>query len=40
MEVIYFSEKWVDFQRIRRRDIPEDRNLHNHGRENLKPHIL
>jgi hypothetical protein len=38
MEAICSSEMSVDFQRATRRYIPEDRNLHNHRRENLKIH--
>jgi hypothetical protein len=36
IEAIYSSETSVDFQRTKRRYIPEDIALHNHRRENLK----
>jgi hypothetical protein len=39
MEATYFSETSVDFQRITRRYIPEDRTLHNHRCENLRSYI-
>jgi hypothetical protein len=35
MEVKYSSETSVDYQRTARRYITEDRNLHNHGCENI-----
>jgi hypothetical protein len=36
--VMCSSETSVDFQRTTRRCIPEDRTVHNHRRENLKPY--
>jgi hypothetical protein len=33
------NETSVNFQRCSRRYIPEDRNLHDHGSENLKSHV-
>jgi hypothetical protein len=38
-EAICFYETSVDFQRTTRRCIPEDRTLHNHWCENLRPCI-
>jgi hypothetical protein len=38
MEAKYSFETSVDFQRTKWRYIPEDRNLHNHRSENLKPY--
>jgi hypothetical protein len=39
METICSSETSVDFQRVTRRYIPEDKTLHNHRCENLKSYF-
>jgi hypothetical protein len=38
MEATFSSETSADFQRTVRRYIPEDRTLHNHRCENLRPY--
>jgi hypothetical protein len=40
MEATYSSETCVGFERITRRYIPEESNLHNHNCENLKSYVL
>jgi hypothetical protein len=40
MELIFFSERWVDFQRTTRLYIAEDRNRHNDSCENLKSYTI
>jgi hypothetical protein len=40
MEATCTYETTVDFQRTTRPYIPEDRTLHNHRCENLKPYMV